>query len=276
MYSLPFGIAVSLQLLSNYFDKIVSVTLLSPTDYAIYSAAFLSIPGVSQLYDSLAQVNIINMSKCYQAEENEKIIPLYKGFVQKTLSFSIPIIFAVALYAEEIIGFLFTEQYNAAAKYFRIYSLTFLVTMFGAGTILRSINKTNLSMYTFLISCTIGLPLTYYLIKNFGVNGALMAAVVNIVLPRIIQMLFEIKVMREKITNYLPWWNIARMLCIAVASLFPLFLAKFHGIPFMIDMILAVFYILAVYLIYLKLGLFIIREETLKHYLIRIRTAIYK
>lgn len=123
--------------------------------------------------------------------------------------------------------------------------------------------ESELSQYKYLVIACIALAVPINIISPlFSVREDKIGVVI---LPALVA-----------ITNYLPWWNIARMLCIAVASLFPLFLAKFHGIPFMIDMILAVFYILAVYLIYLKLGLFIIREETLKHYLIRIRTAIYK
>ena len=264
-YSLPFGMAVALQLLSNYFDKLVSVTLLSPSDYAIYSVAFLSIPGVTQLYDSLAQVNIINMSKCYNNGEYEKIGFLYKAFVQKTLSFSAPLIFAVALYAEEIISFLFTKEYSSAATYFRIYSLTFLVTMFGAGTILRSVNKTKLSLCAFLCSCAIGLPLTYYLIKSFGIHGAILSAVVNIILPRFIQLGLEIKVTKQNLLTYLPWKNIFKILLISIGLLAPLMLMKwlFHT-TLVINIILAFIYTLLTYTCFIKQDVFIINSYTVQ------------
>lgn len=261
-YSIPFGMAVSLQLLSNYFDKIVSITLLSPSDYAVYSVAFLSIPGVNQLYDSLAQVNIINMSKCYQAKEYEKIVPLYKSFVQKTLSFSTPIIIAAALYAEEIIGFLFTEEYSDAATYFRIYSLTFLIAMFGAGTILRSVGKTNMSMYAFVISCAIGLPLTYYLIKNHGVDGAIFAAVVNIVLPRFIQMWFEVKVMHQPFSAYLPWAKIIAIVGISILYILPLCIIKVvYTQVLIVDIVLSIIYIVSVYATLISKDLFLFKKS---------------
>lgn len=263
-YSLPFGIAVTLQLLSNYFDKIVSIKLLTPTDYAIYSVAFLSIPGVNQLYDSLAQVNIINMSKCYQAKETDKIMPLYKAFVQKTLSFSTPIIIAAALYAEEIIGFLFTEEYNNAATYFRIYSLTFLIAMFGAGTILRSTGNTKMSMYAFIVSCMVGLPLTYVLISSYGIDGAILAAVINIVLPRFIQIGFEIHVMHQSLLDYLPWKNILIIMTASLICLVPLWLIKFLCTPpLIVDILLAVVYIIGVYWFFIRKDLFIVSSVLL-------------
>lgn len=264
-YSLPFGIAVALQLLSNYFDKIVSVTLLSPSDYAIYSVAFLSIPGVTQLYDSLAQVNIINMSACYHNGEFEKIGFLYKTFVQKTLSFSAPLIFAVALYAEEIIDFLFAKEYGSAAMYFRIYSLTFLVTMFGAGTILRSVNKTKLSLYAFICACAIGLPLTYYLIQSLGIHGAILSAVVNIILPRFIQMGLEIRVTGQNLLTYLPWKNIVIILMTSIGLLIPLVIMKylFHT-TLIIDIILAFIYIILTYSCFIKQSVFVVSVHTIQ------------
>lgn len=264
-YSLPFGIAVTLQLLSNYFDKIVSITLLSPTDYAIYSVAFLSIPGVNQLYDSLVQVNIINMSKCYQCGEYNQIVPLYRNFVQKTLSFSSPLIIVAALYAEEIIGFLFTAEYSNAALYFRIYSLTFLISMFGAGTILRSVNKTKFSMVAFIASCSIGLPITYYLIKMYGIDGAILSAVVNIVLPRFIQMGIEVRVMKQKVSTYLPWKNIMVIWGISSLYLIPLIIIKkLYSMPLIICIILSAIYIFLVYWHLVKRGLFIISSSAIK------------
>lgn len=276
-YSLPFGIAVTLQLLSNYFDKIVSITLLSPTDYAIYSVAFLSIPGVNQLYDSLAQVNIINMSKCYKGNEHDKIVPLYKGFVQKTLSFSTPIIMVVALYAEEVIEFLFTKEYSGAAIYFRIYSLTFLIAMFGAGTILRSIGKTKYSMYAFAISCAIGLPMTYFLIKHYGVDGAILAAVINMVLPRLFQMCFEMKVMHEDLSNYLPWKKIFIIIFVSVGFLIPLVIVKYLYRPsIVLAIVLSVIYIVLTYSTYIHKDVFILDSTTIKSFCCKIKTCLSK
>lgn len=264
-YSLPFGAAVTLQLLSNYFDKIASVRLLSPENYAVYSVAFFSIPGINQIVDSLAQVNIINMSKCYQAHEFARIMPLYREFVRKVASFSTPVILCAALYSEEIVGLLFAKEYASAAVYFRIYSLTFLLSMFGAGTVLRSVGKTRLSMYAFIISCVIGLPLTVFLIQRYAVAGAITAAVINIILPRILQMIYEVRVMRATFASYLPWRQVGRVYGVALVLLVPLVAVKLWLAPGIIACIaLAAVYVLAVYAVYVKDDLFIVSRETLR------------
>ena len=207
-YSIPFGLTVALQIISNYYDKIISIRYLDSVQYAIYSAAFFSIPGINQIYDSLCQVNIVNMTRCYQEGSIQQVRELYKEFVVKTLSFSTPVILAVSLFSEEIISFLYPSGYIQSAVYFRIYSLTFLISMLGAGTILRAIGKTQYSLLSFFSSVVIGLPLTYYLIKLYSINGAIIGAVINLVLPRLFQMVFEAKHTNSKIVDYLAWGKI--------------------------------------------------------------------
>ena len=264
-YSLPFGLTVALQLFSNYFDKIVSIHYLTTVDYAIYSVAFLSIPGINQIYDSLCQVNIINMTRCYQEGEPEQIVPLYKDFVIKTLSFSAPVILIVALFADEIIAFLYPLSYNGAAIYFRLYTLTFLVAMLGAGTILRSVNKTPMSLKAFLISCAIGLPLTFLLVSHFGIKGAIAGAIINIMLPRIIQMLFEMSIMHCTLRQYLPWKAIVRIFMISIVWILPFGLVKLlPRMNIVVYMLFAGVYIVFCYSQMLKYNVFMLSKTQVK------------
>lgn len=260
-YSLPFGFAVALQLFSNYYDKFVSIKFLDPADYAIYAVAFLSIPGVSQVYDSLCQVNIVNMSKSFRDGKVEDIAPQYGNFVLKTLSFSTPLIFAVSLFSEEIMSFLYTDSYVSAAPYFRLYSLTFITSMLGAGTILRSMGKTKQSLMAFVATCVVGLPLTYFLVSQFGTNGAIIGAVVNMMFPRVIQLIIEARSLNLSISEFLPWKDITLILTIALVLLLPFAILKY---AFMQNIVVCIIecsiYVLAVYALYVRKNIFIINS----------------
>ncbi len=261
-YSLPFGLAVALQLLSNYFDKFLCIKYLTTTEYAIYGIAFLSIPGITQIYDSLCQVNIANMSNSFRSGDIKAIPNQYGMFVKKTLSFSIPIILTVSLYAEEIMNLLYSSKYLEAAPYFRLYSLSFLTSMFGAGTILRSVGKTKMSLYAFLITCIIGLPLTYLLVICFGTLGAITGAMVNIILPRLIQMVMEIRVLRIKASSFLPWGDIWKMFAISLFALLPLIIIKmsFH-FNVWLCILQASIYISVIYGFFISKKMFIVDKD---------------
>ena len=263
-YSVPFGLMVAIQMVTYFFDKIIGIRLMDEVQYAIYSVAFLSIPGINQIYDSLCQVNIVNMTRSHQAGEFQEVRDAYKDFVIKTLSFSTPVILAVALFAEEVIGFLFPGDYVEAARYFRIYSLTFLTAMLGAGTILRAIDKNQYSLWAYLVAAAVGLPLTYFLTKQYGPSGAIIGAAVNIMLPRFIQMFIEAKCLDQSIRDYLPWKGLLLIFAAAVILLVPLYLVKRWFHPGLIWCILgSAVYVFVLYWLYLRRGVFIVEKSDL-------------
>jgi len=264
-YSIPLGFTVVLLQLSHYLDKIICISYIDPNEYAIYSVAFLSIPFINQIYDSLCQVNVMNMTTSYQENNLPKIVVLYRDFVTKTLSFSTPIILVVALYAEEIIGFLYPSSYSSAAPYFRIYTLTFLFAMFGAGTILRATGKTKYSTISFALSFIFSFPATYFLIKLYGINGAIIGAVINQILPRFIQLLFEIKVTKSSFIQLFPWRNMITISVISIGLLLPLLILKSTS-SFSIWFIMGLsgIYVMAAYLLMLKHDVFIMNVDSLK------------
>ena len=265
VYSLPFGFAVALQLFSNYFDKFVCIKFLSPDDYAVYGVAFLSIPGVTQVYDSLCQVNIVNMSKSFREGRINEIAPQYGNFVVKTLSFSTPLILSVSVFAEEIMSFLYTDNYVAAAPYFRLYSLTFLTSMFGAGTVLRSMGKTKQSFNAFAFTCAIGLPATYFLVMNYGTKGAIYGAMINMMLPRLVQMVMESKSLNISIIAFLPWRKIGAIALGAIIFMLPVLLLKtLLSLSFLLVVVICTLYILCTYWFYARNNVFIMREDDIK------------
>lgn len=271
-YSIPIGFTVVLLQLSHYLDKIICISYIPPNEYAIYSVAFLSIPFINQIYDSLCQVNVMNMTTSYQENNMPKVVILYRDFVTKTLSFSTPIILVVALYAEEIIGFLYPSSYNSAAPYFRIYTLTFMFAMFGAGTILRATGKTKYSTISFALSFLFSFPATYFLIKLYGINGAIIGAVINLILPRFIQLIFEIKVTDSSLIQLIPWRNLTAIIIISIGFLIPLLILKFiHPFSIWFIMGLSSIYVVVSYSIMLKQNVFVVNKDSFQKILKKIK-----
>ena len=262
LYSLPFGFSVAIQMFSHYYDKIVCIRFVDSIQYAIYGAAFISIPGINQIYESLCQVNIVNMTKSYQDGDLQGVRELYKDFVIKTLSFSTPIILAVSLFAEEIIGLLYPSAYLPSAHFFRIYSLTFLTYMLGAGTVLRASGKTEYSLLSYALTALVTLPLTYYLIKYHGIEGAIIGAVCSIILPRFVQMFFEAKQTKSPLSQYLAWGTLGYILLVGCVFLLPLLLVKLFFSPrLIVCIILSCIYVFVSYFFYIRRDCFLLTKK---------------
>lgn len=262
-YALPFGGAVIINTLCQRLDKIVSVSFLSIDEYAVYAVAFFGIPGIMQIYDSLVQVNVTNMAKAYVDGSKGNVLALYRNFVRQTLSFSLPLIIICVVFARQFIVFAFSEKYLDSVPYFRIYILTFIVAMVGCGTILRAVGRTKQSFNAYLISTIVYVPICILLIKYSGIKGAIISAVIGSCLPRIIQIIYEMRWCGMPFSQYLPWKAIGLIIGISVGLVIPVVILNyFLTLEIWWAIFLSVVYVIAVYSLQIKHNVFLVTKTT--------------
>lgn len=220
-YSIPFGLAVSLNILFQRFDKIICISFLTSAEFAVYAIAFFGIPGILQVFDSLSQVYLIKMTVKHQEKKTAELGEIYKSLVAKTTSFSFPVLLIVWLYAKKIILVLFTSNYLEAVPLFRVYLTSILIFMLCSGLILRATGKTNYTLKSYTHSAFVVLPLTYVLIRLTGVWGAMAGALVSIALPRFLNLGKEIKLIGSSFATFFPWKKFGQIGLISVASIIP-------------------------------------------------------
>lgn len=273
-YGLPFGLAIIVMTLSKSFDKIMCISYLSPTEYAIYAVSFFGIPGIMQIYDSLSVVNVVNMTNFYQKGDYQNIVCTYKEFVIKTVSFATPIILIVCVFAEQIICFIFTDKYLAAVPLFQIYIFSFIVNMLGAGTILRAMGKTKYTFRAQLFASILTIPITYFLIKTYGMYGALAGAMIAILVPKIFQIYFEINILKCTILTYFPWKNFVKILFICGFCLMPFVYIQTHlTINIFLALILSFIYIVLSYSLEIVFSTFIVNKQQLVSFVKKMNDA---
>ena len=270
-YAIPFGFSVVLFTLFRQFDKVICISYIEPAEYAIYSLAFYGIPGINQIYDSVSEVNLLNMANSYREGDKKETLALYQSFCSKLLSFSVPLILVVFLFANEIFGLLFTPEYMDAVPFFRIYIFSFIIGALGAGTVIRASGKTKLTLRAYLYSLIIYLPFSYLSIKHFGVWGAITTAMLGIILPRIFQIVFEKNILSVKLKDYMPWRNFGAIVLISSLIILPIAIGHYF-IHFNVWVAcgLSIIYLIVVYYIELRKGLFLINYKSYKSILNKI------
>ena len=256
-YALPFGGAVILSTLASRFDKLIGIQYLSAEDYAIYSLAFFGIPGIMQIYDSLCQVNVLEMSKCHLADDRLGLLSCYRRFVCKTLSFSMPIIIGVILFAKPMMTFLFSEEYAESVPLFQVYVTTFIIAMFGSGAILRAIGKTKLTLLAFAISAIVFIPATFFLLKYFGIWGGMIGALLGNILPKLIQVIIELCILQCSLTEYFPIREIVKIVLCSVIFAIPLVVLTCKiDFSFWWALMTGAIYVTLVYIMEIRFGVF--------------------
>ena len=276
-YAAPFGVAVLLSTIFHRFDKMLCISFITAEEYAIYSLAFYGIPGINQIYDSVAEVNILNMSAAYKENNIKETISLAQSYVTRLMSFSIPVIFVVSVFANVIIEFLFPPAYLAAVPFFRIYVFSFVVGALGAGLVLRASGKTKYTLRAYLMSAVIYLPFAYFSIKHYGTWGAISTAMLGVLLPKVFQIAFELKILNVSLWKYMPWKKIGRIILLSTLLLLPVALLNhFLRLNVFVAGGIGVVYVLAVWFIELRRGLFIVSRETLYNYFLKMKSKIIK
>ena len=110
-------------------------------------------------------------------EKNQKELEfLYINAIKYSTLFGYPIIFTIIALADQIIEVLFRPNYFYAAYFLRIYMLAFILIGIGSvanGPLLSGQNRNDLNFKSTIGKFVIALPLSYYLIQNYGVVGLL-------------------------------------------------------------------------------------------------------
>lgn len=271
-YSAPFGLAVILNTVFQRFDKMLCISFITPEEYAIYSLAFYGIPGIHQVYESVGEVNILNMSAAYKENNLKETISLAQSYVTRLMSFSIPIILGVYVFAGVLFDFLFPPEYAKAIPFFRIYVFSFVIGALGAGLVLRATGKTRYTLKAYLRSAVVFLPFAYFSIKYYGTWGAIITAMLGILLPKVFQISFEMKILKVSFWQYMPWKKIGIIIFLSVLFILPVVLLNhFVKLNIFVAGGIGVIYVLAVWFVELKRGLFIMSKESLMNYLSKIK-----
>ncbi len=218
IYSLPFGMSVILRTLAQRIDKVLTIAMLSPEQYGIYSVAFFSIPILSAFYEAIFKSILPLMSHHASKNDLVAVAKLWQSAIARTSAVSVPFIVLAWLLAEPIVTMLFTESYAAAVPFYRVYILTLAIQMLGAGLILRACNRTRLTFWSNLVSAAVTILSALILTRAYGIWGAVATAIVGAVLPNVMQLLYETRMLSLSIVSWLPisQWGKQLFICAVV------------------------------------------------------------
>ncbi|MEA4918559.1 lipopolysaccharide biosynthesis protein [Proteiniphilum sp.] len=260
-YGIPFGIAVSIKTLTQRLDKLILINSVSASAYASYSVAFFGIPGITILFDSFSRVLIIRLSELLHSSEVDEAHKLYKKLIAKTASITIPLLFLVYFLSSDIIAVIFTNEYLDAIVFFQVYLITIFLLMFCPGLILRAAGKTRSTMRIYLYSSLITIPTTVMLIKLFSSYGAIVSSVISLLIPTVIILNSERKLLSKTIKEFLPIRDIVVHMIISIAGIGLLTLVS-HIFSNMIVKIFisSIVYLGIIFFIQIKLHMFVIED----------------
>ncbi len=269
-YTAPFAISGILGIVTRYFDKLICISFMSSEEYALYAIAFFGIPGILQIYSSITEVYLVEMSKAFHEDRKSDALKLLKTLEYKAVSCSLPVIAAVMIFAPEIISLFFTPKYIGSAGYFRLYIFYFTFEVIASGLIARASGNTKLNLITGLASASISLPFTYFAVKYYGAWGGISGVLVGTLLQRLFYVYFEMRIVGATLRNYFPWKEFGKIFSVTIFFALPLiFLQYYCRFNVWIGGVFSGIYLMISYYCLIRWDVFIVDRNYVKNLLAR-------
>lgn len=217
-YVLPLSLALLSGLISVELDRIVISMYFTAEIFAIYSIGAMQVPFVGNLFEGVSSTVIPKISEYIRDGKKEKILDLCNRGTRKVSILLFPIFAFLYVHANEIIVFLYTEQYAGAVKIFRIYLLVILMKISFCGNILMGTGKTKVILITTLFTLTLNLILNFILVKHLGLIGPAIATIGSRLLHQGIFVIFVCFFLKYSFHKIFPLVGLGKIMLLSFLS----------------------------------------------------------
>lgn len=204
-YSIPFGLAVILQVTQDKLHQYVVAYSYSAAVFAIYSVGMFQLPIVELIYTPMSQLMIVRMAALRQRSTREEIISLWFDITKKLAMVFFPVFIFLQLMAHEIIVLLFTSTYLSAIPLFRISLLSLLTAIFLTESVLRAYAETHFILKNTFIKLVLTLVLVFPFLSWFGLSGGILTLVVVLAISKLLMLWKISRLIPRSPADLLPW-----------------------------------------------------------------------
>lgn len=217
-YSFPLGISAFIGSTSKRLEQFILSIFFSPALFAVYHIGRYQIPIVSTFFTSVGEVTIPRLVEYYNNSKIDELKSLWNKLITRFSFIGVSSFFLFFTVAPVLIPTFFGEQYIDSISIFRIFTINMLINMLGHGLILRSTNNTRYALKANISAFIVAVSFTYPLVKNYGMTGAAISAILVVLTNSLLQIFFSTKVLNIKLSNYYPLDKIFKFLLIGFAS----------------------------------------------------------
>ena len=143
---------------------------------------------------------------------------LFRQIVFTNTVITVPLVVFCLVFAKSIIVMLFTDKYLASVSVFRINLFVLLIQMTLYGAVPKATGKTKAIFVGNLIRAMFLVPVSYVLLKQFGLIGGALAFVLAFWLNAVFQLRSAQKSMSASLPELLPWKHIGIVSIISIAA----------------------------------------------------------
>lgn len=218
-YTLPFGAAVTIEILQFNYHQYAVASWFDPATFAIYSVACLQIPLVELLGTSA--INVMMVAMADPGADTRTRLSLWHATVSRLAVMFLPLVGLVLLVARDLITLLYTDAFAAAAPIFMLSMAFIVMYAIPVDGALRVFARTRfiLGMNIFrlvFIAAAIGA-----FVSAFGLIGAMLVTVIATACVKVAALWRISRLLGVPAVAVLPWRPLAATTAAVLVALVP-------------------------------------------------------
>ena len=218
-YSLPFALAVGIEVILVRYHEYVVAGSFDTATYAIYAMGCMTIPLVDLIMTSTTSVMMVKMAE--HSTDRHEALGLFHDTVSRLAFLIAPLAVALVVLAEPFIISLYTDVYAASVPIFMVWVLTIVPAIFAVDAVLRVYAQTRFLLVMNLVRLGFVAGLIGWFLGAFGLQGAVLVTLAATVLAKGLAVVRIARLLQVSIGDVLPWHTLARIGARAGAAAFP-------------------------------------------------------
>ncbi len=217
-YTLPFGLAILVEIVQYSLPQYVVAYLSTPATFAIFAVGCLSIPLVDFAASPASDVMMVRMQQNLAVGRTRALLGIWHDATSKLALLFFPLVALAVVGAREIIVLLFTAKYTASIPIFMVWSLTILLTTFQVDGVLRVFAQTRLILALNLMRLAIIAGLIKWSLSTFSLVGPVLVIVLATLAFKAAALIRMKSLLQVRGSELLPWRDLTALLAASAGA----------------------------------------------------------
>jgi O-antigen/teichoic acid export membrane protein len=206
VYAIPIGLGTMSGVLMQQTDKwIFTYFDNSSASFAILSNVTFQITFIHGFYTAFSSVAFPKLVQAWKEGLVQDFIQIRNNYIKEVIPWVIPITIGVMFWSEELLNLVFGEVYGTYALYFSIFSSTMLIRVMSFNDTFLALGKSTYMVSIQLIEFIINVILSWVLIWNYGIAGAVWAYTIIVFLYAVVALYLASRVTKTSFSDQAPF-----------------------------------------------------------------------
>ena len=217
-YAIPFGISGALYDLRGHADQWVVAALFSLSSFAAFSIGVILGPLVNLFRQAVNWSFMPSMSRLQAAGDISAMLDLNQRANVMVGTFVYPLLAFAFMFADDIVTFIYTDKYVAAASVMRVYIVSLAALVIETASITFLLRQGTFVMRVNLVMLLLAVPTSWLLAQHVGLIGPAIGSVVAVYLDRALNLWRISRLTDIRVRRLQDWRSLSRTILFAVLA----------------------------------------------------------